>query len=80
MTQTWFALGTFDAGAGDFPGQVIGDLVYNVRDYLPYASIGEVLADWDAAFPALASVATDPTTIDQSTASLIYRPHGLLYY
>lgn len=74
MTATWFALGTFDAGAGDFPGQVVGDLVYDVRDHLPYASVGEILADWEAAFPALAASASNPATRGMRSESLAVRP------
>jgi 2,4-diketo-3-deoxy-L-fuconate hydrolase len=74
MTSTWFALGTFDAGSGDFPGQVVANAVYDVRDYLPYASTGEILAHWETAFPALAAAANHPTTSALSSHSVIVRP------
>ena len=68
MSQTWFALGTFDAGAGEFPGQVVGDTVYDVRGYLPYASVREVLAGWASAYPALAAAAADLAAAGASSA------------
>ena len=62
MSQTWFALGTFDVGAGEFPGQVLGGEVHDVRGYLPYASVREILADWERAHPALEAAAADLVT------------------
>lgn len=75
MSQTWFALGTFDAGSGEFPGQVIGETVYDIRGYLPYVSVREVLADWASAFPALAAAAAEaPATSGLPIGALAVRP------
>ena len=62
MSQPWFALGTFDAGAGEFPGQVIGDRVHDIRNYLPYASVREILANWEHTYPRLEDAAATLAT------------------
>lgn len=59
MSLAWFALGTFDAGTGEFPGQVIGGTVHDIRGYLPYASVRDILADWERAYYALEVAAAD---------------------
>lgn len=74
MSQEWFALGTFDAGAGDFPGQVVGETVYDIRGFLPYASVLDLLADWASAFPALVRAAEAPPTGGRAADELIVRP------
>jgi 2,4-diketo-3-deoxy-L-fuconate hydrolase len=54
------ALGTFSraGGAARFPGLVVGE---RVLDLSPAASTRELLADWDAALPALSARAADPS-------------------
>ena len=74
MSQVKFALGTFDAGDGSFPGLVVGDIAYDVREALTYQSVREILADWNLAFPRLADFAASPTTPGMPYADLDIRP------
>lgn len=76
MSQTWFALGTFDAGAGEFPGMVVGDTMYDIRGYLtfPYSSMREILADWDSVYPALAAMADASAGSGIPASGLTVRP------
>jgi 2-keto-4-pentenoate hydratase/2-oxohepta-3-ene-1,7-dioic acid hydratase in catechol pathway len=74
MSEPKFALGTFDAGDGSFPGLVVAGLVHDVREFLPYRSIGALLADWDGVFPALASAASAPTTTGRPAEELRVLP------
>jgi 2,4-diketo-3-deoxy-L-fuconate hydrolase len=60
MGQTRFVLGTFDAGAGPYPGLVVGDVVYDTRDVLPHATTAALLQDWDNVLPLLAATAAAP--------------------
>jgi 2,4-didehydro-3-deoxy-L-rhamnonate hydrolase len=57
MDRTRFALGTFDAGAGPFPGLVVDDAVADTRHVLPHATTAALLRDWDAVLPVLAATA-----------------------
>jgi 2-keto-4-pentenoate hydratase/2-oxohepta-3-ene-1,7-dioic acid hydratase in catechol pathway len=51
-----FALGTFDAGAGPFPGVVAGEAhVHDASGLAP--SVRALLEDWETAFGALAALA-----------------------
>lgn len=83
MGQTRFALGTFDAGEGDFPGQVIGEVVYDVREYSGYANVGEILVNWENAFSLLSATAEDPAVAGMRAAELVVRapvqPAGQLF-
>jgi 2-keto-4-pentenoate hydratase/2-oxohepta-3-ene-1,7-dioic acid hydratase in catechol pathway len=74
MSQTRFALGTFDAGMGEFPGQVVGDTVYSIREYLPYASVREILNNWEEAYQALAAVTGSLASAGTPVDSLKVRP------
>ena len=76
MSQTRFALGTFNAGTGEFPGLVVSDAVYDIRGYLPlpYSSVREILADWDTTYPALAVMADAPAGSAMPASSLTVRP------
>ena len=60
MNQTRFALGTFDAGTGPFPGLVVEEVVFDTRDVLPHATTAALLQDWDAVLPVLAATALAP--------------------
>src|SRR3954454_6555290 len=67
------ALGTFSrAGApARFPGLVVGD---RVLDLSPAASTRDLLADWDAALPALSARAGDPAGEWLEAAELLAHP------
>jgi 2,4-diketo-3-deoxy-L-fuconate hydrolase len=74
MAQTRFALGTFDAGAGAFPGLVVDDVVFDTRDVLPHATTAALLADWDAALPVLTATADAPAGEGRSLSALRVLP------
>src|SRR4051794_23124315 len=74
MVQTRFAVGTFDAGAGAFPGLVIDDVVFDTRDVLPHATTAALLADWDAALPVLAETADAPAGEGRPVSALRVLP------
>src|SRR4051794_41633136 len=74
MVQTRFAVGTFDAGAGAFPGLVIDDVVFDTRDVLPHATTAALLADWDAALPVLTATADAPAGEGRSLSALRVLP------
>ncbi|GAA3772600.1 fumarylacetoacetate hydrolase family protein [Streptomyces coacervatus] len=52
-----FALGTFSADAGAFPGLVTGARVRDLSDLAP--SVRAIVEDWDAFFPRLVELAQD---------------------
>ncbi|GGG26911.1 hydrolase [Rhodococcoides trifolii] len=60
--MTRFALGTFDAGDGPFPGIVIDENIHDITAFTDYASTDEVLQDWPRAFDRLAAEADAPST------------------
>ena len=74
MNQTRFALGTFDAGTGPFPGLVVGEVVFDTRDVLPHATTAALLADWDAALPVLAATADAPAGEGRPVSALRVLP------
>ena len=53
-----FALGTFEAGTGIFPGLVVGPRVRDLRDLAP--SVRAVVEDWDVLLPRLTALAQEP--------------------
>src|SRR3954451_25309188 len=70
-----FALGTFSRAGGSarFPGLVVGD---RVLDLSPAASTRDLLADWDAALPALSARAGDPAGEWLEPAELLVHAPG----
>lgn len=60
MDQTRFVLGTFDAGAGPYPGLVVGEVVFDTREVLPHATTAALLQDWADVLPILATTAALP--------------------
>src|SRR4051794_39962302 len=74
MVQTRFAVGTFDAGAGAFPGLVIDDVVFDTRDVLPHATTAALLGYWDAALPVLAAAADAPAGEGRPVSALRVLP------
>lgn len=60
--MTRFALGTFDAGDGPYPGLVLDGNIHDIRDFTDYRSIREVLQDWQSALDRLSTEADRPST------------------
>jgi 2,4-diketo-3-deoxy-L-fuconate hydrolase len=61
----WFALGTFAAADGPFPGLVLGDAVVDLRRHLgPNTTTAALLTDWEASLRELhrlAAAGAEPT-------------------
>lgn len=59
-----FAIGTFDAGSGAFPGFVVERIVYDIRKVLAgIRSTADLFADWEANLDALQRAAGDPAAL-----------------
>ena len=69
MTDKPFALGTFDAGQGSYPGLVMDGMVHDIGAFTSYRSTMEILEDWNHAFATLAVSASDPPVpgVDERT-------------
>src|SRR3954471_5882803 len=83
MPDDAFALGTYDAGQGSYPGLVVAGKVHDISAFSRYRSTLEILEDWEAAFAALAAAAASPPVpgVDESalrTLPPVTRP-GQLY-
>lgn len=60
MAQQHFAIGTYEAGLGPFPGLVVDGTVYDISAFTTYRSTAELLVDWDAAFASMTRAAVLP--------------------
>ncbi|MGX5696260.1 fumarylacetoacetate hydrolase family protein [Agromyces soli] len=61
-----FAVGSFDAGAGAFPGFVVAERVYDVRQVLVgIRATSDLFGDWDANLDAIEAVARDAAALDE---------------
>jgi 2-keto-4-pentenoate hydratase/2-oxohepta-3-ene-1,7-dioic acid hydratase in catechol pathway len=60
--MTRFALGTFDAGNGPYPGLVVGENIHDITAFTAYDSTAAVLQDWSRAFALLVAEAENPST------------------
>lgn len=83
MPDDAFALGTYAAGQGSYPGLVVAGKVHDISAFTGYRSTMEILEDWEAAFAALAAAAANPPVpgVDESalrTLPPVTRP-GQLY-
>lgn len=74
MAQRRFTLGTFDDGTGPFPGLVVDETVYDARQVVPHPSVAALLADWEAALPALTTAAAAPAGDGVPVSSLRVLP------
>ncbi|MFW0796749.1 fumarylacetoacetate hydrolase family protein [Gordonia sp. CPCC 205515] len=83
MSQRPYALGTYDAGAGTFPGLVLGDDIHDIRDFTSYPNTLAVLEDWDRAQVSLAAEANAPTSAPRRADDLRVHtpvtPRGQIY-
>lgn len=56
-----FGIGTFEFERTEFPGAVVGDVVYDIRDVLPGISQSvQLLEDWDANLDRIAAFVSNP--------------------
>lgn len=83
MSQRPFALGTYNAGAGSYPGLVLDGNVHDIREFSTYTSIKAVLDEWDRAFAILAAEANDPTSrprpVNELRVEVPVTPRGQIY-
>jgi 2-keto-4-pentenoate hydratase/2-oxohepta-3-ene-1,7-dioic acid hydratase in catechol pathway len=65
-----FAIGTYDAGQGPFPGLVVEGIVYDISAFTTYRSTMELLGDWGTAYGLLQAAADAPAVEGQAEDSL----------
>src|SRR4051794_23748533 len=83
MPDDAFALGTYDAGQGSYPGLVVAGKVHDISAFTGYGPTRETLEDGAAACAARAAAAASPPVpgVDESaltTLPPVTRP-GQLY-
>lgn len=83
MHDRSFALGTFDAGQGPFPGLVVDGMVHDITAFTTYRTTLEILENWEVAFETLTAAAANPAAPGLDAGSLrtlppVARP-GQLY-
>lgn len=70
MSGKRFAIGTYDAGPGPFPGLVVEGVVYDISAFTPWRSTAELLQDWENAKGSLQAAANAPGVDGVGEASL----------